>query len=390
MKIVFLTTVLPVQKANGGEIATLGFVTALRNAGHRVILLGYARPGTAAEPGLDQRSVAKRYIETERAGAHPLLWMLNAIRKSIPYSVSKYQGKEYVTLLKWSLDQDHFDLAIVDHAQVGFLIDYLPDDLPMIFIAHNVENRLYGDQANFSTGIKRFVLARESRLMERFEERLAQRAREIWTLTDADRLYFDRPGSKSKAFGIPSSFETDAESVAPVSTDICLLGSWTWDANAAGLRWFFDEVFPLLPNTVNIEVAGSGASWLEKRWANVLYRGFVPDANRFLGCCKVVAIPSIAGGGVQIKTLDSIASGQRIVATPVAMRGIESFPKTVRVAGSASEFARELISSCTSGIDSQMRADAIAWSNARRRHFEFQVAEALSGKTDSTIKYATG
>jgi hypothetical protein len=45
---------------------------------------------------------------------------------------------------------------------------------------------------------------------------------------------------------------------------------------------------------------------------------------------KVVAIPTLSGGGIQIKTLDAIASGSAIVATPVALRGISDPPATVQ------------------------------------------------------------
>ena len=41
--------------------------------------------------------------------------------------------------------------------------------------------------------------------------------------------------------------------------DIATIGSWTWDANAAGLRWFIDRVVPLLPRQVQVGVAGAGA-----------------------------------------------------------------------------------------------------------------------------------
>ncbi|HCD7521890.1 TPA: glycosyltransferase family 4 protein, partial [Klebsiella pneumoniae] len=111
--------------------------------------------------------------------------------------------------------------------------------------------------------------------------------------------------------------------------DVSLLGTWSWDANMKGLRWFFDNVYPLLPVEITIQVAGKGADWLADKYKNVKYKGFVEDAQEFLSKSKVIAIPSISGAGVQIKTLDAITIGRPIIASEFALRGLEDIPSYV-------------------------------------------------------------
>ena len=67
--------------------------------------------------------------------------------------------------------------------------------------------------------------------------------------------------------------------------------------------------------------------------------GFVEDAATFLGGGRVVAVPAVAGSGIQVKTLDAIAAGRPTVATTLALRGIDSPPATVRVADEPAEMA---------------------------------------------------
>ncbi|MBC8006661.1 MAG: glycosyltransferase [Prolixibacteraceae bacterium] len=377
ISILFLTTALPGNKSNGGEIATTNFLDALRQAGHRLAVMGYARPGAHYQTRPHETVIDERPIETDRAGIRSALWFFKALTNNAAYSVSKYWSGRYIRTVTELLRNSNFDLVVIDHAQIGFLCPYVLHK-PLVLIAHNVENLIYENQASASTGLKKWLYARETRCIRDMEYRLAKASAMVWTLTEKDKEYFSRMGARSKAFAIPSAFSAKPPSPTDRSdSDIVMLGTWTWKANAEGLRWFFEQVYPLLPRHSRIEVGGKGADWLSRKWPNVAYRGFVPDAHAFLTRSKVVAIPSVSGGGVQIKTLDAIATGASIVATPTAMRGIECPPETVRVAQQAREFADHLISLCNVRPKQEDVIRAQQWSASRRLNFEKQVAMSI-------------
>jgi hypothetical protein len=97
----------------------------------------------------------------------------------------------------------------------------------------------------------------------------------------------------------------------------------------------------------------------------------------FLQGGRVVAVPSTAGAGMQIKTLDAIASGRPVVATSIAMRGIDGAPPTVTVADEPREFADALVSAARA--DSAHAAEAAqAWASERRARFHDQLQSAVS------------
>jgi glycosyltransferase involved in cell wall biosynthesis len=159
--------------------------------------------------------------------------------------------------------------------------------------------------------------------------------------------------------------------------DVGIIGTWTWKPNTEGLKWFFEAVYPHLPADLSIQVAGKGAEWLHGQYSNVKYCGFVPSAQAFIEQAKVIAIPSISGSGVQIKTLDAIASGSPVVATPVALRGISEYPSSVIVAEKPEDFANSLTQLLVLLTAPNFSRDGIAWSQNRQRKFFADVAKAI-------------
>jgi glycosyltransferase involved in cell wall biosynthesis len=155
--------------------------------------------------------------------------------------------------------------------------------------------------------------------------------------------------------------------------DVATLGSWTWTANGEGLRWFVEHVVPRLPEGVDVHVGGAGAEPIAGD-APVTLHGRVPDAMEFLQGARVVAAPSVAGSGVQVKTLDAIAAGRPVVATPVATRGLANLPPAVRVAETPEAFAAAVAEALRSPAGD---ADGHAWAQARTDAFVDQVRAAL-------------
>jgi hypothetical protein len=132
----------------------------------------------------------------------------------------------------------------------------------------------------------------------------------------------------------------------PGGHDASLIGTWTWEPNLIGLRWFLDEVAPLLPQGFRVSVAGRippGLRPPEGIGAAVSLVGRVPDATDFLAEGAVVALASRGGTGVQLKTIEALQLGLPAVATRLSLRGLGMPPANVRIADDAPDFARALV-----------------------------------------------
>jgi polysaccharide biosynthesis protein PslH len=386
MKILFLTTVLPRKKRMGSEVASQSLIDAFSTLGNDVTVAGYVRTDDCYEVGSQEVCVGRRPIESKSAGLYPLLWFARSLLRGLPYSMAKYWSRAFTVFVSSQLRQGHYDLIVIDHVQMIWLADHIPNQNKLIGLAHNIEHQMYGSFiGEKKKGWRRWVYERESRLLQKQEIGFANRVDQLWALTKSDANFFSgiKKNGSVKEIPLPPSTMPSDEKLGSKDFDIGLIGSWTWKANEEGLAWFFNRVYPQLPHNLDIRVAGSGASWLEGRFANVKYLGFVDDAQDFLRHARAVAIPTLSGGGIQIKTLDAIASGSKIVATPLAMRGIDDRPATVAVAETPDQFATLLASAIAASGGDSFAIDAIQWSRLRLQRFQNEIMESIQQVTHS-------
>ena len=253
-------------------------------------------------------------------------------------------------------------------------------------VAHNVENQIYTQNSKDAQNqLARWIYRRESSLIKKLEDQLAKTAEEVWTLTKADAEYFTALEGvrKVRICSLPPHLEkVDQVSIQPQTKtcDIAIIGSWAWKPNFEGLQWFLDTIYPQLPPHLSIHIAGRGAEWLVNKYPNIKYFGFVRDVQEFMTQAKVVAIPILSGGGIQIKTLDAIASGSTIVATTVAVRGIYNPPETVNLAQKPQDFANLLVTLTTdnSNAHQQELNTAWHWLSGRQEQFINDLSESIN------------
>ncbi len=383
MRLALLTTVLPRGKRLGGDIGSQVFVDALLRRYPDLRVFGYDRPSGNAPPVPWETVVEQRPIETsETPRWRAAGWMLAAMARRRPYSVQKYVSggyREIATRLS-----SEVDLFVIDHAQVGWLVPHL-DGRPFICIAHNVESEVYRTQAEAARGpAGGWRYRREARMIEKFECALAAQAEAVWTVTPRDADFFRArvPGTRAVSFAQPPSAIPPPEPSRQPLFDVGLLGTWAWEANAVGLRWFVEEVVPMLPEGLDIRVAGIGADEIVAGAPSVAAVGRVPDAVEFLRSARVAVIPTQAGGGVQIKSIDAVSTGARIVATPLAVRGIGEFPAHVVIAGGEEDFGAAIARLLAEPPTGTEMEDSYRWATERAERFAREVgdeAAALAG-----------
>jgi polysaccharide biosynthesis protein PslH len=392
VQILFATTVLPAGRGSGGEVVSAALVDALRAAGHDVTVLGFVRPGPSAlRAGPQSVAVAARPIETAAAPqGTKARWLLRALVTNRGFSEAKYVSRAYREELE---ARPAPDLTIIDHAQLAWLARHVRS--PFVHVAHNVEQALYAEAAREAgRPWSKALWAREAARLGAAEAALARDAAAVWTLSRADAAAFaphargpvvalsvpptgEAPGARARDGGGAAAGDGGRAATAepdPLAAGaVALLGTWTWGPNLAGLRWFEEEVVPHLAPGVRVLVGGRRDEAAAPPPPRVTALGFVDDAAAFLAGAGVIAVPATAGAGVQIKTLDAIAAGPPVVVTPLALRGIDDVPDSVRVADDPRGFAHALTEALQAPHDPETGR---AWARERRERFAAQVAEA--------------
>jgi glycosyltransferase involved in cell wall biosynthesis len=375
-RILFATTVLPGDERGGGEIVSSRFVGALRKLGCEVLVLGYGRRGYLA--GVGERLIETRAIESGSALFSSIIWAICAFFSGRAFSTQKYVSGRYKKILLNELKRNYWDVVVIDHAQMGWLLPYL-NGQTLVHLSHNNESALYAERARHSSDIRGAIFRREYRRMRKLERALAVNCGAVWILTRSDADYFSQLGAFSRAFDVPSmNLDLELKSLS-ASRDVVLLGSWSWAPNRAGLLWFCEQVLPHLCQEINVTVAGQGAEHLRDRFPDVEFLGRVPNASAFLASGRCIAVPSIEGAGIQIKSLDALAIGRPVVATRFALRSIKVPEDRVIIADRAADFASAI-------SDMLKREQPVSldesWARTRREAFEEKMKQALQDLTD--------
>ncbi len=144
---------------------------------------------------------------------------------------------------------------------------------------------------------------------------------------------------------------TPSAPTGPGGGDIVIVSSNN-TANVESLIWFLGEVAPLAPG-LEIRIAGSVDAGVRARAPEQYERysrwflGRVDDPGALYARARLVLLPTVSGTGLSIKTVEAMSSGLPIVASPLALRGMDE--AALGIAGlRVAEFG-EAVRRCHSG-----------------------------------------
>ena len=111
--------------------------------------------------------------------------------------------------------------------------------------------------------------------------------------------------------------------------------------NRDAANWILRDLVPRLPGGYEIVFIGPGSDALpggNMAGSTVRGLGVVPELATVVGSGDIALAPLAAGAGVKTKMLDYLALGCRVLATPVALEGLDGAPGVKRC--SLADFAR--------------------------------------------------
>jgi glycosyltransferase involved in cell wall biosynthesis len=179
---------------------------------------------------------------------------------------------------------------------------------------------------------RRVLLSSEARRVERSENQAARTA-SLSLLLNEDEAAALRSSSGGRVMAIPPSLPQPTRPIRGWHgrPEFVFVGLLSLAHNHDGLSWFLRDGMEILlrecPNAV-LHVIGRGAahSLLARggRYGDhVRFHGFVDDIDAIGESCALVNTLRF-GSGVKIKTLDALARGLPVVATPLGAEGILS------------------------------------------------------------------
>ncbi|TPE45759.1 glycosyltransferase [Amaricoccus solimangrovi] len=346
MRLIFVSSLVPgTAPEDGYEIANHAIVEGLRRAGARVTALGFISPGATPSDPEETALLGEVIIRTSDATAGmKLRWLATAALRGTTVSSAKLRVVTRETIRRELARLEPYDGLILNGVWLAGAFEEVFTARPYVFIAHNAEHvSARQNAARVESRVERILFRREARYLAELEERLCANAAFVLTLSDDDRHSLN-VARDDRALSLPlvMPVAADMPGRSARTFDVGLIGSWIQVPNRIGLEWFLREVVPRLDAEVSIAVAGRTPRELSSDDPRVAMLGRVENARAFMRDCRVIALASRVGTGVQLKTIETFELGLPAVATRSSLRGISSVPANVEKADDAMAFAAAL------------------------------------------------
>ena len=309
-------------------------ITGLLEAGHQVKVLAVNSP----KYGVKESDIPEEYrkktgielIDVD-LGIKPLKAFLNLFtRKS--YHVERFISKDFKVRLTELLQKEQFDVVQLEMLYMAPYVETIREHSKAMIVlrAHNVEHKIW-ERITKETKffIKRWYVNHLAKTLKDYELSALETVDGIAAITRKDAAFFRKYCSKpiiDIPYGVyPEAFTPKYEIEG--HPKFYHIGSMNWMPNEEGIRWFINEVLPKtiekVPTFVYHLAGRNMPEWLTTlNNPNVDVIGEVPDAKAFVAENDVAIVPLLAGSGIRIKIIESMAMGKTIITTRVGAEGI--------------------------------------------------------------------
>ncbi|MEH6648967.1 MAG: TIGR03087 family PEP-CTERM/XrtA system glycosyltransferase [Motiliproteus sp.] len=250
----------------------------------------------------------------------------------------------------------------------------------------DVDSDKWAQYAAKKTGLSRIIYQREQRLLQAYEQRIAETFNASLFVSEQEaevfRSTFPNNTTANIDFfnnGVDSDF-FDPNNLASTPTIsrtryIVFTGAMDYWANVDAVCWFCSHVWPQLSNRypeLEFFIVGSGPTPVVSQLtqhSGVRVTGRVEDVRPYIDQAALVVAPLQIARGIQNKVLEAMAMAKPIIATSMAIEGIPIQPElAIQVADSPQAF----IDACL--VQLKHTSDEANDSNRRwiKQHFNWQ------------------
>ncbi len=359
MRILFLSQVLP-YPLDAGPKARSYFVLKHLVQSHEVSLLTFVRHTDRPEDiaHLARFCHAVHTVPMRRSRLRDLKFLGQSLITGQPFIIIRDQVPTMTERVRQLVAGQSFDVVHADQlwmAPYALTAASAPSKPKIILDQHNavhlIPQRLAEAESN---PLKQGFLAREARLLAKYEPDICRRFNYVVWVTEEDRRAVARQSHPTP--------ENPPSRVIPICADpagtspivpsprrrrITFLGGLHWPPNAQGVLWFARQVFPLIraqvPDAILTVIGKSPPAGLEGEGVEIT--GYVPDLTPYLAETGAFIVPLHAGGGMRVKILDAWTWGLPVVSTTIGAEGITTrHGENILIGDSVETFADAVIS----------------------------------------------
>ncbi len=277
----------------------------------------------------------------------PKLWSkikgLSAFVRGLPITLPYYANNELGNWVEHIIAKQQIDTVLVFSSSMAQYVDAPRyQEMCRVIDFVDVDSDKWRQYAEKQTGIMSWVFKREHRLLERFEQHYCQQFDHSLFVSPDEAAMFRTLMPKvlsnkvkpllngvDVVFFDPSNKLGEPE-IALNDDFIVFTGAMDYWANVDAVVWFCDEVWPIIQSqapTLKFLIVGGNPDPKVRELANrpnVVVTGRVHDVRPYIQQSKVVVAPLRIARGIQNKVLEAMSMDKPIVASAMAMEGINA------------------------------------------------------------------
>ncbi len=361
LRVLYLAPVEPWCRENGSSVITADLLDALaRNEAVQIMPVFLRKPPAGYE---SNPPAADFGVQLGLEGLPRWASVARALTsQSSPMRVRFANGRAARRVLEAVRAADFVpDVIHVEHlplVDIGLQIARVFNK-PIVYRAHNIEAQLWSRRLGVGGRLGGAI----ARYLERSEADAVRSCDLTLCISDVDLEWVNRHAPDAAAALLAPAllverYEAVCAQATQVPGQIAFVGGLEWTPNEVGLRWFVDNVLPLVLEQVpqaTLAVLARGAA--ERPWLSThpAVRILPPEANApgLFAASALSLAPLLQGGGVRIKILESLAIGCPVVATSIGGEGL-ALPGLTKT-DDPKEFARACIQHLQARANSEAR-----------------------------------
>lgn len=318
MKLLVLSPFPPRHDASHGGARTIAGLVGVLARSHRVALMALRAPD---EPPVDAAvaGACELVVEVERRAARgsprdawrerqraPMV-LAAAPGWSIGVSVREFAVRLERVALEWQPDVVQIEFAVM--AQYASRVG----DRPVVVVDHDPADGMRG--------------------MDRFRAEALRRADAVVVFTERDRKALRTLVPSVRIERVPIAVDIPPVPLDPLGNgrDVVFTGSFVHPPNTLAATRLVRSIFPRVARArpdARLVLVGPDPPRKLRAAADgsISVTGLVEDVRPLLDAAAVVVAPLTTGGGMRVKVLDALAAGKALVASPIALAGIDAEP----------------------------------------------------------------
>ena len=368
MRILFLTQIIPYPPNAGPRVKTWNLLRYLSDQGYDVTLVSFVRPEEEEYVSvMEQVCSAVHTVPISRSRVADVGYWLRSHLTRRPFLIERDDLSLMRQKVNHLLETESFDVVHADQlTMTQFALDLKTNGLGKrpftIFDAHNATWTIWQRMRENALPFLKPVYWIEENRIKKYEGMLVDKFDHTLVVIDPDRDALLEGVESRAAQAIAKRISSipiavDTKKLQPVnrrpgSTNIMTMGSLHYPPNADGIRWFLQEVFPLVQQKmpyVTLTVIGKNppadfVQMAEESNGAIEVTGFVDELTPYMERAAIMVVPVRAGSGMRVRLLEAFARAMPTVTTTIGLEGITAtHDQEILIADTPQTFAEETI-----------------------------------------------